>query len=87
MESIERRQEKRKVDYPIFVWVITILSGSMLAISSYLFTENGRLRTDYTGSISENRALIRELTVKLEGEREKNTSILIRLNRTIIYLK
>jgi hypothetical protein len=61
-------QIRRKVDFPVFVWVITILSSVMLTISGYLFTE-----------LADNRASIRELTAKLEAEKDKNISILVTL--------
>jgi hypothetical protein len=64
----ESERERRKVDFPVFVWVITILSGAMLTISGYLFSEIAALRTAKA-----------ELGAKLEAEREKNTSILVTL--------
>ncbi len=80
MEEREREGTKsRKVDMGVFTWVITILSGVMLSISGYLFSEIAQLRTDLAEAAGENKALIRELGAKLEAERDKNTSILINI--------
>lgn len=79
MDQPRSQSERRKVDFPVFVWVITILSGVMLSISSYLFSEITRLRTDLAESSGENKGLIRELAARLDAEREKNTGILVTL--------
>lgn len=79
MEEQIHSPSRRKVDYPIFVWVITILSSVMLTISGYLFSEITRLRTDLAESAAENKGLVRELSARLDAEREKNTGILVTL--------
>ena len=75
----ERAVRSRKVDFGVFVWTISILSGVMLSISGYLFSELNVLRVDQAESNAINKGLIRELSVKLDAEREKNTSVLITL--------
>jgi len=77
----EHTQEKRKVDFDVFVWVITILSGTMLAISSYLFTELSSARTNIVELNGRNEGLIKELSARLDAEREKSTSVLITLEQ------
>lgn len=55
----------RKVDFGVFVWTISILSGAMLSVSGYLFSEVSSLRTEVVSST-------KEMTAKLEAEKEKN---------------
>ena len=79
MRRTHREEISRKVDFNVFVWVITILSGTMLAIASYLFTEVATVRTDAAENNAIIRGSIKELTIKIDAYQEKNTSVLIAL--------
>ena len=70
---------KRKVDFDIFTWVTTALASVMLVISGYLFSEITNLRTDLAESNAKNEGLVKELTAKLEAEKEKSTAVLVNL--------
>jgi hypothetical protein len=74
-----RDQVRRKVDYSVFTWAIGGLGASMLIISGYLFTENANLRTAIAelNGLSDGR--VKELSAKLEAEKEKNTTVLVSL--------
>ena len=61
---------ERKVAFSVFVYVISILGGAMILISGFLFTE-----------IASERTARAELAAKLDAEREKNTTVLISLER------
>jgi hypothetical protein len=61
---------RRKVDFPVFAWVVGILASSMVVISGYLFT-----------SIASERTARAEMAAKFEAEREKNTAVLISLEQ------
>jgi hypothetical protein len=70
---------RRKVDMNVFTWCLTILSGVMLSIASFLFSEIAGLRTHLAETVGRSDALVKELAAKLEAEKEKNTSILVTL--------
>jgi hypothetical protein len=57
--------KRRKVDFGVFIWTISILSGIMLAVSTYLFSEVTTLRTEVVSTV-------KEMSAKLEAEKEKN---------------
>ena len=75
----EAQEEKvvrsRKVDFGVFTWVITILSGVMLTISGYLFSEITTLRTEISTESAKSEGLQKELAARIESEREKNQLI------------
>ena len=70
---------RRKVDFHVFVWVVSILSGMMLAISGYLFTEVASLRTAIVQESGQSEGQSKELAARLEAERDKSTSVLVTL--------
>jgi len=70
-----RAQVRRKVDFPIFVWVVTILAGAMITISGYLFSELNYLRTEIASESAKSEGLQKELSARIESEREKNQLI------------
>jgi len=70
---------KRKVEFDVFVWVISILSSVMLMLSGYLFTETSSLRTVLAETNGRSDALAKELAARLDAEKEKNTGVLVTL--------
>jgi hypothetical protein len=72
-------EDRRKVPFDVFVWVITILSSVMLMISGYLFSEVATLRTQIVQQSGQNEGQTKELAAKFEAEKEKGTSVLITL--------
>ncbi len=65
----------RKVDFGVFVWVVSILSGAMLTISSYLFAEMGTLRTELASESARGEGIQKELAARIESEKDKGQLI------------
>lgn len=63
--SEDSHRVTRKVDFPVFVWTISILSGAMIVIAGYLFAEVTSANARVDSLLRENQ-LMRESLVEVK---------------------
>lgn len=74
-KEVFKVKSTRKVDFHVFVWVISILAGAMITISGFLFEEVASLRTELVSESVKSEGLNKELAARIETERDRNQSI------------
>ena len=70
---------QRKLDFSVFVWCMTALTSMTLTLAGFLFTEIAGARTTVAEIAGKCDAATKELTAKLDAERDKSGGVLVTL--------